>query len=412
MAGLYIHIPFCESRCIYCGFYSTTSLKLRDAYVDALCREMELRPAHDALGGDYPLETIYLGGGTPSQLSGEQLVRLFNGIKHYVKSEERRAFGSEERRVKSEEFNSKVGDVFERMEITMECNPDDVTPGFCEILRLLPVNRISMGAQTFSDERLHLLRRRHNASEVRTAVERLREVGIRNISIDLMFGFPDETIDDWEYDISEALKLGVEHVSAYSLMYEEGTMLHHLLQEGKLHEVDEELSLQMYQTLVKRLTEAGFEHYEISNFARPGYRSRHNSSYWHEVPYIGIGTAAHSYSRHPLGDGQLEVRRSWNVASIKEYIASIQAGKLPSEMEVLDLDTRYNDLVTTALRTKEGIDLRKMKAEFGERFTQRLLTEAKPKTKRGLMQVEQEHLSLTEAGIYISDDIMSDFMIV
>ena len=402
MAGLYIHIPFCESRCIYCGFYSTTSLKLRDAYVDALCRELELRPVHDALGGSYPLETIYLGGGTPSQLSGEQLGRLFEEIGKLL---------SEERRVKSEESNSRTN-LFEGMEITMECNPDDVTPAFCEVLRQLPVNRISMGAQTFSDERLRFLRRRHNASEVRTAVEQLRETGIHNISIDLMFGFPDEAIEDWEYDIEQALQLGVEHISAYSLMYEEGTALYRLLQKGVVNEIDEELSLRMYQTLVRKLTEAGFEHYEISNFARPGYRSRHNGSYWHEVPYVGIGAAAHSYRRHPLGDGRMEVVRSWNVANVKEYIASIQMGNLPSEEEILDLDTRYNDLITTALRTKEGIDIKKMEAEYGEQLLHQLLTEAKTKIERGLMLVEQQHLSLTEAGIYISDDIMSDFMIV
>ena len=408
MAGLYIHIPFCESRCIYCGFYSTTSLKLRDAYVHALCKEMELRPIDSEIGGsdkieksdkfetNYKIETIYLGGGTPSQLSGEQLVRLFEGIKKYV--------GSEERKVKSEESVRKEDEnIFDGMEITMECNPDDVTEAFCDTLRKLPVNRISMGAQTFSDERLRFLHRRHNAAEVKTAVERLRAIGIRNISIDLMFGFPSETLADWQGDIQQALQLGVEHISAYSLMYEEGTTLYRLLDQGEIAEIDEETSRQMYETLITTLTQAGYEHYEISNFARPGFRSRHNSSYWHEIPYIGLGAAAHSYDR---------AKRSWNVDNIQEYIARINLGELPSEAEALDLETRYNDLITTALRTSDGIDLAHMREEFGDHLAQQLLDEAQKHIDRGLMKIKDGKLSLTREGLYISDDVMSDFMIV
>ncbi len=390
MAGLYIHIPFCESRCIYCGFYSTTSLKLRDDYVDALRREMELRPIASEIGEGNRIETIYLGGGTPSQLSGEQLVRLFGGIKKYVLSEE-----------------LNTPDVFEGMEITMECNPDDVTEDFCKTLQHLPVNRISMGAQTFSDERLRFLHRRHNAAEVRAAVERLRGIGIHNISIDLMFGFPGETLDDWRSDITEAIRLGVEHISAYSLMYEEGTTLYRLLEQGKITEIDEETSRQMYETLISMLTHAGYEHYEISNFARPGYRSRHNSSYWHAIPYIGLGAAAHSYKRKlPTAS------RSWNVEDIHRYISSIQQGKLPSECEILDLATRYNDLITTALRTADGIDIEKMKQEFGSKLANEMMQEAEKHIRRGLMKVHDGKLSLTHQGLYISDDVMSDFMIV
>lgn len=394
MAGLYIHIPFCESRCIYCGFFSTTSLALRDDYVDALCQEMELRPLAEALGSDEPVTTIYLGGGTPSQLSRSQLQRLFRGILAYIGETGNGACG-------------RCGN----MEITMECNPDDVTEEFCETLRLLPVNRISMGAQTFSDGRLRFLRRRHNAQEVRMAVSRLRAIGIGNISIDLMFGFPGEQLAEWQDDIDEALSLDVEHLSAYSLMYEEGTPLHRLLKQGKVAEIYEELSLQMYDTLVDKLTSADYEHYEISNFARPGYRSRHNNSYWQETPYVGIGAAAHSYRRHATVNG-IEARRSWNVADIRTYIGSIRQGKLPSEQEVLDPDTRYNDLITTALRTADGIDLTRMRQEFGEHTYRLLMDEAERHIRRGVMKLENERLSLTRAGLYISDDIMSDFMIV
>ena len=412
MAGLYIHIPFCESRCIYCGFYSTTSLKMRDDYIDALCKEMTLRPIQQELGEGETIQTIYLGGGTPSQLSHPQLLRLFEGIKSYC------------------------GEENAQKEITMECNPDDVTPDFCETLKQLPVNRISMGAQTFSDDRLHFLHRRHNAEEVRIAVERLRSIGINNISIDLMFGFPDETLKDWENDIREAIRLGVEHISAYSLMYEEGTRLYRLLEQGKIKEIDEEVSCKMFETLCEMLTEAGYEHYEISNFAKSGYRSRHNSNYWHEVPYIGIGAAAHSYKRIPqksLENGQntegkatrqeWKVTRSWNIDNLQTYIDSIQQGTLPSAGEQLDLKTRYNDLITTALRTSDGINLARMKSEFGECFFQRLMQEAQGKIKNGLMELvnpqEQTEktsksmfLRLSKKGIYISDDIMGDFMIV
>ena len=391
MAGIYIHIPFCESRCIYCDFYSTTSLKWKDDYVDALCKEMELRPAIQALGDNYPIETIYLGGGTPSQLSDGHLQQIFTKLKETY------------------------GDLFSKnMEITMECNPDDVTPDFCKTLGKLPVNRVSMGAQTFSDQRLQFLRRRHNTTEVKEAVSLLRKTGIENISIDLMFGFPKENIEDWKYDILQALQLGVEHISAYSLMYEEGTPLYKMLEQGKIEEIDEELSRNMYDTLVDMLTISGYEHYEISNFAKPGYCSRHNSSYWNETPYIGLGAAAHSYRRARNQSGKMEVTRSWNINNIQQYINSIHQGILPSEKENLDLTTRYNDLITTALRTSNGIDLKKTEKEFGKSYLEKLLHEANNKIQRGLMKIDNKNyrLSLTREGIYISDDIMGDFMIV
>lgn len=362
MTGLYIHIPFCASRCIYCGFYSTTSLSLRDQYVDALGEEMRIR-------GRNALSTIYIGGGTPSQLTHDQLVRLFTYI-----------------------YN--VYDVAEGIEVTMECNPDDIRPGMLEDL---PVNRVSMGAQTFSDDRLRLLHRRHTADEVRRAVEILRRDGIANISIDLMFGFPGETLEDWEQDVEAALALKVEHVSAYSLMYEEGTVLYRMLQQGKVSEVDEELSNAMYYRLIDRLTAAGYEHYEISNFAKPGFRSRHNGSYWNDTPYVGIGAAAHSYDR---------LTRSWNVSDIREYIAAVGEGRRPFESETIDARTHYDDCICTALRTCEGIDLRQLSPADHDY----LLENAAPYVRRGLLAVTDGHLHLTRAGILISNTIMSDLM--
>lgn len=363
MSGLYIHIPFCASRCIYCDFYSTTGLKLQEQYVDAMIRELQLTtsPRHEQCS------TIYIGGGTPSTLSTALLDQLFAALPQ----------GAEE--------------------FTMECNPDDITPEFAEWITSSRVNRVSMGAQTFCDDRLRWLNRRHRSHQVDHAVQLLRDAGIRNISIDLMFGFPGETLDDWQRDIDHALMLRPEHISAYSLMYEEGTPLYRMLERGEIEEIDDELSLKMYDTLIDRLTAAGYEHYEISNFCLAGHHSRHNSSYWRQVPYLGIGAAAHSF------DGN---HRWSNIADIKEYISSINAGKLPREVESIDRRTRYNDIVTTAMRTREGICLNDLNA------TERdyLLAQAKPHILAQRLVLTDTHLHLTRKGIYTSDDIMSDLI--
>lgn len=297
----------------------------------------------------------------------------------------------------------------------MECNPDDITEEFAQNLRSLPINRISMGAQTFSDERLRFLHRRHTADEVETAVKRLRSVNIKNISVDLMFGFPNETLEEWKEDIERLLALDIEHISAYSLMYEEGTPLYRLLQAGKVKDMDDELYRQMYDTLIDRLAEAGYEQYEISNFAKlkgqssnlnvqsskfkvqSPYRSQHNSSYWHNVPYIGIGTSAHSYSNG---------KRSWNIADTKAYIAAIEEDRLPCEEEIIDADTHYNDMIMTALRTCEGINLSTLSTEY---YTY-LMRLAKPLQQQGLLKEDNGWLHLTRDGIYVSDSVMSDLM--
>lgn len=368
-AGLYVHIPFCASRCVYCGFYSTTSLSLRQRYVDALCREMRM------LTFKPKISTIYLGGGTPSQLTHEELNRLFTYI-----------------------YN--VYDVAPDAEVTMECNPDDIHAG---MFNGLPVNRVSMGAQTFSDARLRFLRRRHTAKEVDRAVDALRHDGIGNISIDLMFGFPDETLDDWKRDVAHAISLRPEHVSAYGLMFEEGTPLYRMLDEGKVKEIDEELSLRMYSELVDTLGAAGYEHYEISNFARfdgervSKWRSRHNSSYWHDIPYIGIGAGAHSY---------YQATRHWNPDNIIMYMDAIEHGRLPYEEEKIDSDTHYDDIVMTALRTREGICLDRLDSSH-RAF---LLANAKAFVDSGLLALENGHLRLTREGINVSNRIMSDLM--
>ena len=364
MAGIYVHIPFCKSRCIYCGFYSTMRTALRQQYVDALCLEIEMRKS-DAL-----VETVYLGGGTPSQLTIGQLQQVFDTIYKYNK-------------------------VSAEAEVTIECNPDDVTEPFAEGLSLLPVNRVSMGAQTFCDERLRFLKRRHTSEQVGAAVDRLRKAGIDNLSIDLMYGFPDETQEDWEADIREACSLQVEHISSYCLMIEEGTPLARL----GLEPCDEETERTMYDTLIDRSEAAGYEHYEISNFARPGYRSRHNSSYWTGIPYIGIGAAAHSF------DGN---SRSWNIDDIQRYIDGLQQGQRLFEEELLDEDTRYNDTVTVALRTREGLNLTRL----SEPHRQYCLENAKRFIDDGLLKNDGDRLHLTRRGLFVSDMIMSELMMV
>ena len=381
MAGLYIHIPFCASRCIYCGFYSTTAVASQDRYTDALCREMQMQKDYLLKALDatphMELSTVYLGGGTPSQLSGENLEKLFDTIYNKVYQDQL--------------------PVSATAEVTIECNPDDITPQFASILSSLPVNRVSMGVQTFSDERLKFLRRRHSAREVDQAIGRLRQAGIGNISIDLMFGFPQETMADCRIDLQQALSLEVEHISAYSLMYEEGTVLYRLQQEKKVRETDEETSLAMYNLLIDELTAHGFEHYEISNFARPGFRSRHNSSYWQAVSYLGLGASAHSYNGYS---------RQWNVPDIRQYIEAIERGVLPAEIETLDADTRYNDRIATALRTREGIDLSVLEKPY-QTYLKELAT---PHIRRGHLVLKDGCLALSRSGIFISDSIMADLM--
>jgi oxygen-independent coproporphyrinogen-3 oxidase len=392
MAGLYIHIPFCKSRCIYCGFYSTTRLDLRQQYVDALCREMVIRGTRkeergrrneirgSVLGDSVaePISTIYLGGGTPSQLTTDQLRQLFIYINKVYAPR--------------------------ATEVTIEMNPDDVTTEYAAVLQLLGINRVSMGAQTFDDRRLRFLRRRHTAAQVRDAVDTLRAAGIANISVDLMYGFPGETLTDWDSDISAALALDVEHISAYCLTIEEGTPLWRLMmKDERLKIKDEETERAMYYRLIDRLTAAGYEHYEISNFARPGRRSRHNSSYWTGVPYIGLGAAAHSF------DGK---ERSWNAADLRAYIAAIDRGQRPCEVELLTPRDRYNERVMLSLRTADGLDLCTLTAA-DRRYC---LREAEPFIADGMLRKTSHEdsphvrLVLTKQGLFVSDYVISSLM--
>ena len=374
-AGVYIHIPFCQSRCIYCGFYSTTRSGIKARYVDALIREMRMRQKEfSSIGNaDDPctLDTIYVGGGTPSTLSCGNLSRII--------STARSLFGGNPR------------------EITVEMNPDDVSKEMVQTLKSAGANRISIGIQTFDNERLRFIRRRHSAEQARNAVITIREGGIDNISIDLMFGFPGETLEDWKADIEEAMAIRPNHISAYSLMYEEGTPLFSKLERGEVEAIDEDTSLAMYSALIDVMAANGYEHYEISNFALPGFRSLHNSSYWHDTPYLGFGASAHSYDKQT---------RSWNIADLEAYIENIEKGKRPYGYEQIDADTHYNDLVTTALRTCEGLDTSILPPPY-RKFA---LASSQKDIDNNLLELCGNRLRLTRKGLFVSDMVMSDLI--
>lgn len=375
MAGLYIHIPFCKKRCIYCDFYSTTQIEQKKRYVQAVCQEMEIRSGYLK---EELIDTIYIGGGTPSQLSGEELQLLFSTIFQNFK-------------VKPE------------AEITIEANPDDLSEDYLKQLNELPINRLSMGIQTFDDRKLKLLNRRHTAQQALDAVHRCHNLGFENISIDLIYGLPGETVEEWEKDLDTALSLPITHLSSYHLMYEEGTPLWKLWKEHEVKEVEEDQSVLFFEKLITHTREAGFRHYEISNFCKPGYHSRHNSSYWKGIPYLGCGAAAHSY------DGE---SRQWNVADLELYIKSIEKRQLDFEKENLTLEMRYNEYVMTGLRTSEGFSLTHVQNHFGTRFVNYARKMAQSHILQGTLDIEDDRIKLSHQGIFISDGIMSDLMIV
>lgn len=375
MFSLYIHVPFCATRCVYCDFFSNTDTRYKEPYLRAIEKEMELRGEYI---DDDTLETIYLGGGTPSRLSGNDLERIFNAI--------------------SRRFS-----ITEGAEITLEANPDDIRPDYLSALRNLPINRISMGIQSFRPEDLRLLNRRHDREQAIRAVELCQAHGFTNLSIDLIYGLPGQTPEAWEENLRQAIRLGTPHLSAYHLTYEEGTALYKRLQAGQVEPVDEEVSVTLFHILTERMAEAGFQHYEISNFARPGFHARHNSAYWIGKPYLGLGPSAHSYNR---------TSREWNVASLPLYLRGIESGQPATERETLDLSTRYNDFIITGLRTMWGISLDKLRTEFGEALLAYCQKQARPYIQRGLLRQENDRLALSQAGILLSDGIMSELMYI
>ena len=383
MAGLYIHIPFCKSRCVYCGFYSTTWDFYMSKYVESLRYEMEQRRDYFATCDDRHIKTIYLGGGTPSTLSREALRKILDAVRDV--------------------YGVSLADC---EEATIECNPDDVDDGFATFVAGLGFNRVSMGVQTFDDSRLRFLHRRHTADDAVRAVDSLRKAGISNVSLDLMFGFPgskdiaQQTVEQLEADCRRVIDLGVDHVSSYSLMYEEETPLMRMLEDGVLEEVDDGLMSDMYYAMADVLTGAGYEHYEISNFAKPGKQSLHNSSYWNQTPYIGIGASAHSYN----GNG-----RQWNVDNIEWYMEYYSEDGYCSPAFFEEKATpriKYNDMITTALRTREGIRV----SGVGKRYQSYMLHEAEKYITTGLLERAGDMLRLTRKGLMLSDMVMRDLI--
>lgn len=375
MAGIYLHIPFCKTRCAYCDFYSTTREELKSNYINALCKE--LRNRHAYLQGE-TIETIYLGGGTPSQLGEADFRQIFATIEE--------VYGMKDCK-----------------EITLEANPDDLTESYVEMLATLPFNRVSMGIQTFDDNTLKLLNRRHTALQAKEAVGRLRKHGFQNISIDLIYGLPGETEEQWMNDLQQAVSLKPEHISAYHLTYEEGTPLYRLLMADKIEEVNEEDSVHYFEMLMDYLKASGYEHYEISNFALPDKHSRHNSSYWHGVPYLGCGPSAHSFDGHS---------RQWNIASLEAYIDGMKNGDSIFELEELDIPTRYNEAIMTGLRTSEGVNLDRMASAFGAEYRDMCMKNAAPFLRNGKLILSDNYLKLSREGIFISDGIISELMVI
>lgn len=373
MAGLYIHIPFCKRKCLYCDFYSCTDLSVKDAYVDALVDEMSLRRKYIT-----KVDTIYFGGGTPSLMSAKDFVRIFSSI-------------------------NKLFDLSNCAEITVEINPDDITPEYADALAELPFNRVSIGIQTFDDDELHFLNRRHDALQAVEAVKRCQDAGFTNISIDLIYGLPGQTLSSWDKNLECALALGVPHISAYHLIYEENTPITQLKDTGKIIPVDEDTSLLLFSRLIERLSVSGYEHYEISNFSLPGYRSRHNSSYWDGTAYLGLGPFAHSYNGCD--------EREWNIASLPAYLEGIRNRSPRITSERLDLPTRYNEYIITRLRTKEGFLSSELERRFGKELFAYCLRQAERYIASGmLLREENDRIRLSEKGIFVSDSIMCDLM--
>ncbi|MDR1556925.1 MAG: radical SAM family heme chaperone HemW [Tannerellaceae bacterium] len=373
MAGLYIHVPFCVKRCVYCDFFSHTQMRYKESYLSAVVEEMAMR--RDYLAGE-TLETVYFGGGTPSTLTAAEWEQIFEAI-------------------------YRLFPVGETAEITLEANPDDMTPAYVSSLRRLPFNRISMGVQSFRDEDLRFLCRRHTARQATEAVGLCRENGYGNLSIDLMYGLPGQTAALWEQNLEEALRLDIVHLSAYHLTYEEGTRLYRMKEAGHVRPVDEELSLSLFTMLTTRLKDAGYLHYEISSFARPGFLSRHNSAYWTGKKYLGIGPSAHSYDTGS---------RQWNVSSLQHYIKGIQK-KVPCiETELLNIHNKYNEYILTRLRTCRGISLSYILTNFGEEKYNYCIMQAKRLVDTGFLRQEGDKLLLSGKGIFVSDGLMCDLL--
>ncbi len=369
MAGIYLHIPFCKQACTYCNFHFSTSLQRKDEMLAAIIREVEL--AREYLK-DAPVETIYFGGGTPSLLSADELNRLFDKIF--------RTFPA--------------GDL---EEITLEANPDDLSPNYLKALRSTPVNRFSIGVQSFREEDLRYMHRAHNAQQADYAIKAAQDAGFTNLSIDLIYGTPGLTDNTWKENLAKMHSLGIPHFSAYALTVEEGTALYHSIAKKKAAPIDAAQSAAQFDLLMEAAPAMGYEHYEISNFALRGMYAVHNTAYWQGKPYLGLGPSAHSF------DGANQ--RRWNVANNALYLKSIEGGTIPFEEEILTPVQRLNEYLMTSLRTQWGCKLAKVSAEWDSRYVKMILERAEPFIKEEKLVLNERTLTLTNYGKLFADGI-------
>ena len=369
MAGIYIHIPFCKTRCHYCDFYKTVSLPIKSEFLAALAKEV----IHwkEEVGSEI-IETIYFGGGTPSLLEISELEYILNLL-------------------------SKNFSVANNSELTLEANPDDLNRDYLKSLKETGINRLSIGIQSFNDDDLRMINRRHDAKQALAGIKTAQDTGFENISIDLLYGLPEQSIEKWQANLDQAVLMDVAHISAYHLTYHEGTVLNNYLKKGKVKELAEELSFDQFKLLIEVLESRGYEHYEISNFARSGLYSRHNCSYWNGNKYYGFGPAAHSY------DGLI---RRWNVSDLNRYLFALNNDEIWWQAETLSPEDRYNDYIITTLRTKWGISRSYLESAFDSEIVQYFLSHAQLFMDSGHMYCESRVFRLSYSGLFISDKIM------
>ncbi|AVR45198.1 coproporphyrinogen III oxidase [Christiangramia fulva] len=373
MSGIYLHIPFCKQACHYCDFHFSTSVKKKPQLVEMLCRELELRK--DELKSN--IETIYFGGGTPSLLNSEELEKIFRTI--------------------SDSF-----EVLENAEITLEANPDDLSEEVLKMLAQSPVNRLSIGVQSFFEADLQLMNRAHNAEEALKSLQ-LAKKYFDNISIDLIYGIPGLTNKNWKKNLQIALDLEIPHISSYALTVEPKTALEKFIEKGKVTPVSDETYREQFDILVETLTSSGFEHYEFSNFGKPGFHSRNNMAYWMGKAYLGIGPSAHSF------DGK---QRKWNVSNNTLYIKALEKSELPLTTEELSVTDRYNEFVMTRFRTKFGVSAKDIEELFGKKYAEYFLKETERFLRDGLLEKKDSHFHITKKGKFLSDGIAADLFYI
>lgn len=375
MAGLYIHIPFCKKACHYCNFHFSTSLKHKNAFLSALLLEMEQRACY--LAGE-PIDTVYIGGGTPSLLDAGELAVLLQAVKQHFS-------------------------VGELLECTLEANPDDISVERVKSWVSIGINRLSIGVQSFFDEDLLYMNRAHRSAQAIEAIRAAQEAGIHNLSTDLIFGYPLLSMEKWKHNIEQMLALNIPHVSCYGMTVEPKTVLSSFIRKGKVPPLDPEQSALQYEYLMERLEEAGFEHYEVSNFARPGMRALHNSRYWNGSRYIGLGPSAHSFNG---------VSRQWNVANNALYVKGIMHGESYYEHEELSRADRINERVMTGLRIAEGIELRLLQSELTAIEWLSMEAQLAQFVSKGWVWKTEQAIGLTKSGMLFADGIAAEFFIL